>query len=96
MSNSKYTPGPWTFRETGSSDNYAIECNLSYRKHNSQEERVATVTTLNKSNMHLIVTAPEMLEALEKVIRQLPEELTLDGEIFRDELKSLIKKAKGE
>lgn len=67
--NTKHTPGPWSYRETGSSDTYAIECNLSHMKHLSTEERVARVETLNEANARLIAAGPDMLEALEFVER---------------------------
>lgn len=60
----KHTPGPWSFRETGASDIYAIESNLSNYKHLSTKERVATVTSLNEPDIKLMTAAPELLSAL--------------------------------
>lgn len=94
MSNSKYTPGPWVF-DAGSMSVETCDGGLVALPR-SGGDLIKDFTTTQMANARLIASAPEMLEALEKVIRQLPEELTLDGEIFRDELKSLIKKAKGE
>lgn len=62
-----HTPGPWTYRETGSDGRYAIECNLSHRKHTATEERIGIFETLNESNARLIAAAPEMYTLLHRL-----------------------------
>ena len=89
----KHTPGPWMV-EKGTLDVIA-------KKHyDGMEINIRDIETNDRetiqANAALIAAAPDMLEALELVLRQLPTELTLDGEILRDDLKQLVAKARGE
>ena len=95
MSEAKFTPGPWTKwrNSVHSEDGICIaECGNSVRTtHLSEEE--------SEANTNLIAAAPELLEALEAIIKGL-EASDEEGLIGHTEqiinAKAAIAKARGE
>lgn len=83
MSTAKHTPGPWR-----------IEIGPYYRAIRVDSEVIADMRQIgrsfNESNARLIAAAPELLEALEYAIIQIPELASVPG------VKAAITKAKGE
>ncbi len=83
MKQPKHTKGPWVIELS--------EIDLA---------RITTkdigVCLTDYANAHLIAAAPDMYEALEEVLRCLPEQMSLDGETIRDTIKSALNKARGE
>lgn len=84
---SKHTPAPWTIREvTGltipGQRAFAIDFN------EDQEQVVDCV--YEEADAHLIAASPDLLEALEYAINQMPELATVPG------VASAIAKARGE
>lgn len=104
----KHTPGPWVVtvdggsaiikevNGTGSAGYRCTICQIS--------ERSEYLTDRDKANAHLIAAAPEMLEALEDLVKDMQSIYASEYRGFRvpDEDPSLIsyinliKKAKGE
>ena len=102
MKNAKHTPGPWAieYLDTIKDSRGITLCHVKdslyktgpvggvFNSADYREERNA--------NARLIASSPDMLVMLEEVLHQLPKELTLDGEILRDAIKSVVVKARGE
>jgi hypothetical protein len=60
----KSTIALWTYRETGSSDRYAIESTVV----GVGVQRVATVESLDSSVVNLMAAAPKMFLAIETLL----------------------------
>lgn len=83
---SKHTPGPWKLLETNNglivmTPDYP---DLGFSKH------------FREGDARLIAVAPEMLEAIERVLANLPSDLSLDGLQLESDLKDIVRKARGE
>lgn len=97
-----HTPGPWNLSKCGRGTglNYTefrVKADLSWRKHNSTEETVAKAW--NESNARLIAAAPEMLEALERLVNlveRCPLELPPEDWTNLGHAKRVLAKARGE
>lgn len=92
-----HTSGPWTYRKTGADGRYAIESNLSDRKHLATEERVGVFETINEANAQLIASAPELLHVMILVRNYLAEIQTVSfhagHKIALDSMNEVIDKA---
>lgn len=98
MSETKWTPGPWTLlpeecgkdyiriRGTVWGGRYKIS-NVITPTYDGVPDRELTET---RANAHLIAAAPELYEALEYVIKQIPEFGTVPG------IAEAMAKARGE
>jgi len=84
----KYTPGPWTTRDTEIIATQFSECIaiVQYPGHGANEEAEGL------ANAHLIAAAPDLLVALENVLRRSGVDLQQDQ---CDEIRAAIAKAKG-
>lgn len=86
MSTPKHTPGPWELSDCG-------EHIIGQADQDEIIEVANLSNTLNtKANANLIAAAPEMLEALESVVKAIAEYQVID----EVKLMAAIKKAKGE
>lgn len=99
---SKYTPGPWTFSKFGTSEHGKIK---------SEKYTIATVDCRYgaigepEANVHLIAAAPELLETLDYLRKELraaqayicqPKEIETWLDDMEERARVVIAKAKGE
>ncbi len=90
MKNAKHTPGPWTIFDDSDGEVLTIQP-MSAQLVVCDPDDVST----NRANAYLIAAAPELLEALKRVLQNMPKDLSLDGLQLESDLKSLIAKATG-
>lgn len=93
-----HTPGPWTIRHNEyEKDSYILAENKEFPVCLIGETHYFNNSEINKANALLISTAPELLEALEGIVKKI-DELGLDfednGRIAK--AKAAITKATGE
>jgi hypothetical protein len=88
-----YTQGPWTYVENGEANCYQVRDNTGRwalaLRHNGED-----VTEQQRANMRLIAAAPDLLDALHRVLRHIPNDAggcSLSDDI--DRAKKAIKKA---
>ena len=104
---SKYTPGPWKFHEQGDANFYAIIPFKDRRKYVdwllSLQHNGEQLDFEQKANMLLIAAAPDLLEALYKLLAVTVDEdlkygitLSEDAEKARNLALAAIAKAVGE
>jgi len=88
-----HTPGPWKVAENlfGNTASYEVYANVETKSGKGGYTRICQITPRDqKDNAALIAAAPEMLEALEYAIAQVPELASVPG------IESAIRKARGE
>lgn len=93
MSETKFTPAPWTVARIHSNGNW-----LSMIVGDCKPIAEVNCDCLEASNAHLIAAAPEMLEALEDALATCEHDMQhiLDNGRLRSVLRAAISKAKGE
>jgi len=103
----KHTPAPWLIAEdrtknfvyalnSNGSNIFSFSISAGYTKQTCLESIHTSIEEI-EANAILAHSAPEMLEALEKLVR-LPGDydLLMDAEFVFSEARAVIKKAKGE
>ena len=105
MSNTKHTPGKWTFSVQDRTGMGAKAANPTDNKENSHwhyievEDKIiaSTWSEPNYYNASLMAAAPEMLEALEGMVWLLEKQSSIYVVMPQfEKMVSVIKKAKGE
>lgn len=105
MSISKHTPGPWTLDDRGYKYIVSKSGNGYITRDICRLDGSTMAALAQEANARLIAAAPELLEALEELLRYHENDIRIDYEGTRfykerlDELKpfhALIAKAKGE
>lgn len=88
MTQSKHTPSPWSLEKVG--DDFSVV----NREHEGDDWDIATVHS-TEANARLIAAAPELLEALEIMLKYAESYLApSDGPIF-ETARAAIAKARG-
>ena len=88
-----HTPGPWEVAENlfGNTASYEVYANVETKSGKGGYTRICQITPRDqKANAALIAAAPELLEALEYAIAQVPELASVPG------IDAAIRKARGE
>jgi hypothetical protein len=88
----KHTPGPWNWLEQREANQYRLLTNekrwiITYLELTSDEQ---------KANAHLIACAPELLDALEKLLPKLSQLQDESAFTWPEKIEKLIAKAKGQ
>ena len=97
----KHTPGPWSYRRKGSSQEWEIDSGYCPILDHQSWKGLAVIygcdddkkngSIVGDANARLIAAAPELLEALEELLA----ETWING-AFADKARAAIAKAKGE
>jgi hypothetical protein len=86
-----HTPGPWKIEENLDQGNIDIRSDDIYRFYIAE---VWGGMDAHKANAHLIAAAPDLLEALEALVKQAEGHKAVG--VYWDEARAAIAKAKGE
>lgn len=73
----QHTPGPWLVREDGESNFFGVMCNGNWLlriQHNGEQ-----TVEKQKANIQLVVTAPELLAALQEILPFIPKTSAAEG-----------------
>lgn len=93
MSDTKFTPGPWTINPTGPHWNNPELCNLEIN-YGSDHECVCD-TVYHMADAQLIAAAPDLYEALVALQSAAKQSTAIDREVWL-QVHDALKKARGE
>lgn len=91
-SETKWTPGPWSFQEIDPSDKDWGACEIWA---DPSDEPVSTMV-LSVDNARLIASAPELYEALDQLLDDMGEDGLSVCRAAKDQARAALAKARGE
>ena len=93
-----HTPGPWKVAENlfGSTASYEVYTNIETKSGKGGYTRICQITPRDqKANARLIASAPEMLEALERLVEAAGPQM-VEPDLALEFARTVIRKARGE